>query len=82
MSGDHVTCQGAGVVLSGVVERVTPMRTYIRTDDDVIVTVPNKVRECWVSADGCLVLGCTHLVVRDYGLDWADVFSEKTSDPI
>lgn len=42
--GDSVTCQAAGAILvSGVVEKVTPMRTLLRTDDDVFVTLPNKV---------------------------------------
>lgn len=41
--GDSVTCQAAGAILvSGVVEKVTPMRTLLRTDDDVFVTLPNK----------------------------------------
>lgn len=43
VAGDSVTCQGGGIVLNGVVERVTAMRTTLRTDDDVIVTIPNKV---------------------------------------
>jgi small-conductance mechanosensitive channel len=29
--------------VSGTVERITPLRTLMRTDDDVLVTVPNKV---------------------------------------
>jgi hypothetical protein len=43
--GDSITVQAAGAILvSGVVEKVTPMRTLLRTDDDVLVTLPNKVR--------------------------------------
>lgn len=42
--GDSITVQAAGAILvSGVVEKVTPMRTLLRTDDDVLVTLPNKV---------------------------------------
>ena len=44
MPGDSITVQAAGgVLVSGVVEKVTPMRTYLRTDDDVFVMLPNKV---------------------------------------
>lgn len=43
--GDSITVQQqGGVLVSGVVEKVTPMRTLLRTDDDVLVTLPNKVR--------------------------------------
>lgn len=42
--GDSITVQAPGAILvSGVVEKVTPMRTLLRTDDDVLVTLPNKV---------------------------------------
>lgn len=44
VAGDSITVQGVGnMVFSGTVERVTLMRTLMRTDDDVLVTVPNKV---------------------------------------
>lgn len=38
--GDTVTLGGN---VSGVVERVSPMRTTLLTDDGVVVTIPNKV---------------------------------------
>ena len=44
--GDRVqiaTASGAKV-LTGVVERIDPMRTIVRSDTDVPMTVPNKVR--------------------------------------
>lgn len=42
--GDAITVQGPShMIISGTVERVTPMRTMMRTDDDVLVTMPNKV---------------------------------------
>lgn len=42
--GDSITVQQqGGILVSGVVEKVTPMRTLLRTDDDVLVTLPNKV---------------------------------------
>eukprot|EP00878_Enallax_costatus_P018045 GHUV01018974.1.p1 GENE.GHUV01018974.1~~GHUV01018974.1.p1 ORF type:complete len:531 (+),score=75.48 GHUV01018974.1:260-1852(+) len=42
--GDAITVQGpSNFWISGTVERVTPMRTLMRTDDDVLVTMPNKV---------------------------------------
>ena len=34
---------GGGSVLVGVVERIDPMRTILRTDSTVPVAVPNKV---------------------------------------
>eukprot|EP00879_Flechtneria_rotunda_P003477 GHRR01003706.1.p1 GENE.GHRR01003706.1~~GHRR01003706.1.p1 ORF type:complete len:364 (+),score=151.03 GHRR01003706.1:935-2026(+) len=42
VAGDSVMCQSGQMVLSGVVEQVTPMRTTLRTGDDVLVTIPNK----------------------------------------
>ncbi|KAF8061339.1 dapb3 [Scenedesmus sp. PABB004] len=42
VAGDSVTLQSGGVLLSGVVEAVTPMRTTLRTDDDAVLTIPNK----------------------------------------
>jgi small-conductance mechanosensitive channel len=41
--GDSVTLGGAGTGLTGIVESITPMRTTLRTEDDILVTVPNKV---------------------------------------
>ena len=32
-----------GIQLQGVVEAVQPMRTLLRTDEDVLLSVPNKV---------------------------------------
>lgn len=44
VDGDSVLVQAAGgLTVSGVVERTTIMRTTLRTDDDVVVTIPNKV---------------------------------------
>jgi hypothetical protein len=42
--GDNVTLGGAGTGLTGIVERITPMRTTLRTEDDILVTIPNKVK--------------------------------------
>jgi hypothetical protein len=42
--GDNVTLGGAATGLTGIVERITPMRTTLRTEDDILVTIPNKVR--------------------------------------
>jgi hypothetical protein len=45
VAGDSITVQSTRhVIVSGTVERITPLRTLMRTDDDVLVTVPNKVR--------------------------------------
>ena len=43
--GDRVELSSAGGerVLVGVIERVDPMRTIIRTDAALPVTIPNKV---------------------------------------
>lgn len=43
--GDRVELSSAGGerVLVGVIERVDPMRTIIRTDASLPVTIPNKV---------------------------------------
>lgn len=41
--GDSVTLGSAGTGLTGIVEAITPMRTTLRTEDDILVTVPNKV---------------------------------------
>jgi small-conductance mechanosensitive channel len=44
VAGDSITVQSTRhVIVSGTVERITPLRTLMRTDDDVLVTVPNKV---------------------------------------
>ena len=45
MVGDRVELSSAGGerVLVGVIERVDPMRTIIRTDASLPVTIPNKV---------------------------------------
>ncbi|WIA34675.1 hypothetical protein OEZ86_012989 [Tetradesmus obliquus] len=40
--GDSVTLGSAGTGLTGIVEAITPMRTTLRTEDDILVTVPNK----------------------------------------
>ncbi|KAF8062759.1 D-threonine aldolase [Scenedesmus sp. PABB004] len=41
--GDSIVVQGVGnVIVSGTVERVTPMRTLVRGLDDELVAVPNK----------------------------------------
>ncbi|KAF6265688.1 Mechanosensitive ion channel-domain-containing protein [Scenedesmus sp. NREL 46B-D3] len=40
--GDSVTLGSAATGLTGVVERITPMRTSLRTVDDILVTIPNK----------------------------------------
>ncbi|KAF6252936.1 Mechanosensitive ion channel-domain-containing protein [Scenedesmus sp. NREL 46B-D3] len=43
VAGDSITVQSTpGVIVSGTVERVTLLRTLMRTEDDVLVTVPNK----------------------------------------
>lgn len=43
VDGDSVLVQAAGgLTVSGVVEKTTIMRTVMRTDDDVVVTIPNK----------------------------------------
>uniref|UniRef100_A0A383W8Y8 Mechanosensitive ion channel MscS domain-containing protein n=1 Tax=Tetradesmus obliquus TaxID=3088 RepID=A0A383W8Y8_TETOB len=43
VAGDSITVQSTRhVIVSGTVERITPLRTLMRTDDDVLVTVPNK----------------------------------------
>ncbi|WIA40942.1 hypothetical protein OEZ86_004596 [Tetradesmus obliquus] len=44
VAGDSITVQSTRhVIVSGTVERITPLRTLMRTDDDVLVTVPNKI---------------------------------------
>lgn len=49
----HLTCCVApcagNIIISGIVTSVTPLRTMMRTDEDVLVSVPNKVRwhSCW-----------------------------------
>jgi hypothetical protein len=44
VDGDSVLVQApGGMTVSGVVEKTTIMRTTMRTDDDVVVTIPNKV---------------------------------------
>jgi hypothetical protein len=43
VDGDSVLVQAGGMTVSGVVEKTTIMRTSLRTDDDVVVTIPNKV---------------------------------------
>ena len=44
--GDRVELSSGGGerVLVGVIERVDPMRTIVRTDASLPVTIPNKVR--------------------------------------
>lgn len=43
--GDRVeiATSSGSVVLTGVVERIDPMRTIVRSDADVPMTIPNKV---------------------------------------
>ena len=36
-------------VLTGIVERIDPMRTIVRNENDVPMTIPNKVR-AWIPA--------------------------------
>lgn len=55
--GDRVKLSGTGggVILTGVVERIDPMRTCIRTDDSVPVAIPNKaITEMMVSNESRL----------------------------
>ena len=49
--GDRVELSSAGGerVLVGVIERVDPMRTIIRTDASLPVTIPNKVLAAYLS---------------------------------
>jgi small-conductance mechanosensitive channel len=43
--GDSIQLQGpSNLSVSGTVERVAPMRTMLRTDDDTLVSIPNKVK--------------------------------------
>ena len=44
------TASGAKV-LTGVVERIDPMRTIMRSDADVPMTIPNKVRQLNILGD-------------------------------
>jgi hypothetical protein len=63
VAGDSITVQSTRhVIVSGTVERITPLRTLMRTDDDVLVTVPNKVRL------GCCLLLLSSLLSRVYAL--------------
>ncbi|KAK9790514.1 hypothetical protein WJX73_003505 [Symbiochloris irregularis] len=55
--GDRVELKGTGggSVIIGVVERIDPMRTVIRTDDSVPVAIPNKaITEMMVSNESRL----------------------------
>jgi hypothetical protein len=57
--GDSITVQAPGAILvSGVVERVAPMRTLLRTDDGVLVTLPNKVGSYEHVAAGLRAVWC------------------------
>jgi hypothetical protein len=55
--GDNVTLGSAATGLTGIVERITPMRTTLRTEDDILVTIPNKVgpQHCGRSMAWCFV---------------------------
>ena len=48
--GDRVEIltSGGGRVITGTVERVDPMRTILRSDAELPITMPNKV---WTSSD-------------------------------
>ena len=45
MVGDRVEIltSGGGHVITGIVERVDPMRTILRSDAELPITMPNKV---------------------------------------
>ena len=55
--GDRIELKttGGGSILTGVVERIDPMRTMIRMDDSVPVNIPNKaITEMMVSNESRL----------------------------
>ena len=58
--GDRVELSSAGGerVLVGVIERVDPMRTIIRTDASLPVTIPNKVLAACLSTSLLLQPSC------------------------
>ena len=43
VSGDRVEMTGGPGKLVGYIERVDPMRTILRTDSGLPITIPNKV---------------------------------------
>ncbi len=63
--GDRVeVATGNGArVLTGVIERIDPMRTIVRSDAEVPITIPNKAsvtNGCVCNASHCI--GCSHAV--------------------
>jgi small-conductance mechanosensitive channel len=55
--GDSIQLQGpSNLSVAGTVEKVAPMRTMLRTDDDTLVSIPNKVTcEAWILS--CVIGG-------------------------
>lgn len=51
--GDRIQLKttGGGTVLIGIVEKIDPMRTVLRTDDTVPVAVPNKAITDYIVAN-------------------------------
>jgi len=49
--GDRVEIltSGGGSVTTGTIERVDPMRTILRSDAELPITMPNKVLHVFVS---------------------------------
>ena len=43
--GDSVQLEAAALKVTGTVEKIAPMRTMLRMDDDTLVSLPNKVQE-------------------------------------
>ncbi len=47
------------MLLSGIIEDVQPMRTFMRTDDNVLLSIPNKARaSAWRGLGALLELTC------------------------
>lgn len=70
MVGDRIEISSVGgsKFVVGTVERVDPMRTIIRTDSCMPITIPNKVSPSVLPSDLPLVLPCVLVLMLPFAL--------------